>query len=77
MRDDLNKNLDKDVSNVIETAIGYLPDLALDKISYVNFYKLAQITKKLIISGRLCLPLTQTLSSTKSTRNNLLIIHRL
>ena len=77
MRDDLNKNLDKDVSNVIETAIGYLPDLALDKISYVNFYKLAQITKKLIISGRLCLPLIQTLSSTSSTRNNLLIIHRL
>ena len=64
MKDDLDKNLGKDVSNTIKTAIGYPPELALDKISYINFYKLAQITKKLIISVMLCFPLTQTLSST-------------
>ena len=64
MKDDLDKNLGEDVSNIIKTAIGYPPELALDKISYINFYKLAQITKKLIISVMLCFPLTQTLSST-------------
>ena len=41
MKDDLDKNLGKDVSNTIKTAIGYPPELALDKISYINFYKLA------------------------------------
>ena len=63
MRDDLDKNLDKDVSNTIKTATGYSPELALDKISCVNFYKFAQITKKLMILGRLCFPLAQTLKA--------------
>ena len=58
MRVDLDQNLDKDVSNSIQTAIGYPAKLALRKISCVNFCKLAQITKKLMISGRFCLPLT-------------------
>ena len=49
---DLGKNLDKDVFDTIKTAIGYLPKSAWNKISYVNIFKLAQITKKLIISGQ-------------------------
>ena len=52
---DLDKNLDKDVYNTIKTASGYPPELAWDKISYVNVCKLIQIMKKLIILGRLCL----------------------
>ena len=48
----------KDAFNNIKTAIAYPPKSALCKIDYVNVYKLAQITKKLIIYGRLCLPLT-------------------
>ena len=48
MMDDQGKTLYKDVSSTIKTAISYLLKLALDKISYVNFFKLAQITKKLI-----------------------------
>ena len=71
MRDDLDKNLDKDVSNTIKTVIGYPSKLALDKNRCVNFCKLPQITKNFIISDRLCFPLTQTLSSTSSTHNNL------
>ena len=58
MMDDQDKTLYTDVSNTIKTAIGYLLKLALDKISYVNFFKLAQITKKLILLGRLCFSLT-------------------
>ena len=50
---DQEKTLYKDVSNVIKTAIGYPPKLTLDKIIYVNFFKLAQITNKMIISRRL------------------------
>ena len=46
------------MSNTFKTAIGHPPKLALEKVSYVNFYKLAQITKKLIISSRLCFSLT-------------------
>ena len=46
MMDDQDKTLYKDVSNTIKTAVGYQPILALDKISYVNFCKQAQITKK-------------------------------
>ena len=69
MRVNLDKYLDKDVCNTIKTAIGYPPKLAWGKISYINFCKLAQITKKLIILGGLCLPLTQTLSKTSSTHN--------
>ena len=48
MMDNQGKTLYKDVSNTIKSAIGYLLKLALDKISYVNFFKLAQITQKLI-----------------------------
>ena len=51
----LNKNLDKDVFHAIETASGYPIKSAWDKISYVNFCKLAHFTKQLIILGRLCL----------------------
>ena len=58
MMDDQGKTLYTDVSNTIKTAIGYLLKLALDKISYVNFFKLAQITKKWILLGRLCFSLT-------------------
>ena len=59
MRVDKDKGvLDKDVFHTIETTIGYPPKLAWNKISYVNFCKLAQITKKMIISGSFCLPLT-------------------
>ena len=58
MRVDLYKNLDKDVFDIIKTAIGYPPQFAWNKIIYVNFCKLAQITKKMTISGRLYLPLT-------------------
>ena len=58
MRVDLGKTLDKDMFHTIKAAIDYPPKLALDKVSYVNFCKLAQITKKYIILGRMCLPLT-------------------
>ena len=37
--------------NTIKTAIDYPPKLALEKVSYINFLKLTQITKKTIISG--------------------------
>ena len=47
MRVDLNKNLDKDVFHTIKTAIGHPPKSAWNKISYVNFRKLAQIAKKI------------------------------
>ena len=50
---DQEKTLYKDVSNAIKTAIGYPPKLTLDKIMYVNFFKLAQIMNKMIISRRL------------------------
>ena len=76
MIDDQDKTLYKVVSNTIKTANGYPPEFALDKISCVNFCKLAQITKKLIISGRLCFSLTYTLRGTSSTRIHLLIPHR-
>ena len=46
MRVDLGKTLDKDMFHTIKAAIDYPPKLALDKVSYVNFCKLAQITKK-------------------------------
>ena len=58
MTDDQDKPLYKDVSHTIKTAIGCPPKLALDKIIDANFFKLAQITKKLINSGRLCFSLT-------------------
>ena len=44
--DDQDKALYGNVSNTIKIAIDYPPKLALDKISYVSFCKLAQITKK-------------------------------
>ena len=75
---DQYKSLYKDVPNTIKTAIGYPSKLALDKVSYINFFILAQyyekITKKFIISGRLCFSLTQTLRSATSTHNYLLIL---
>ena len=42
----MDKNLDRNVFYTIKIVIGYLPKLAWNKISYVNFCKLAQITKK-------------------------------
>ena len=60
--------------NTIKTAIGWPPKLALDKVSYVNFFILAQIMKKFIISGRLCFSLALTFSGTSSTHNYLLIL---
>ena len=53
MRVDLDKNLDKYVLNIIKTAMGYPLKSVFGKISYVNLCKLAQITKKLILLGRL------------------------
>ena len=76
MINDQHKTLHKVVSNTIKNANGCPLEFALDKISCVNFCKLAQITKKLIISGRLCLSLRYTLRSTSSTRIHLLIPHR-
>ena len=55
MIDDQDKTLYKVVSNTIKTANGYPPDFDLDKIICVNFCKLAQITKKLIIFGQVVL----------------------
>ena len=46
MRVDLDKFLDKGVFHTIKTAIGYPPEPAWNKISYANFHKLTQITKK-------------------------------
>ena len=66
---DLDEYFDKDVFHIIKTAIGYPPKSAWNKINFVNFYKLAQIVKKLIISGSLCLPLTKSLSNTSATQN--------
>ena len=53
MMNDQDKTLYKDVSNTIKTAIDYPSKLTLDKVIYVNFFKLAQITNKMIISSRL------------------------
>ena len=46
MKDEQDKTLYKNVSNAIKIVIGYPPKLALNKVSYVNFCKLVQITKK-------------------------------
>ena len=49
------------MSDIIKTAIEYPPKLASDKVSYVNFFKSAQIKKKQkkkIIWGMLCFYLT-------------------
>ena len=35
--------------HIIKTTIVYPPKLAWNKVSYVNFCKLAQITKKLVL----------------------------
>ena len=52
MRVDLDKNMDiKDIFHTIKTGIP--PGSAWNKISDVNFCKLAQITKKMIIPGQL------------------------
>ena len=55
--DNQEKTLYKDGSNTIKMAIDCPPKLALDKFSYVDFFKLARITKRLIILGRLCFSL--------------------
>ena len=60
MRVDVDKNLDKDLLHTIKTTTGNTPKSAWNKISCVNFCKLAQILKKLIISGWLCFPLSNT-----------------
>ena len=62
MKINVDKNLDGDVFHTIKTAIGYPPKSASNKISYINFCKLTEITKKLIISGKLCLALIQNIS---------------
>ena len=74
MRVDLDKNLDKNMFHTIKSTIGYPPKLAWDKTSDANFCKLTEITKKFIISGRLCLPLTQNFSNTSATQNSLLTL---
>ena len=56
MRVDLERNLGKDVFHTIKIAIGYKLKSAWTKINNVNYFKLAQILKKLIILGRLRLP---------------------
>ena len=73
----LDKHLDKDVFHTTKTAISYPPKSTWNKISYVNFCKLAQITKKLITLVKLCLPLIYNLSNTLATQNYLLTLHRL
>ena len=46
MRVDLDKNLNKDVFYIIKSAIGYPSTLAWNKISHLNFCKLAKIIKE-------------------------------
>ena len=58
MRVALEKNLNKSVLHTIKTATGYPTKSARNKICDVNFCKLEQITKKLVILNRLRLPLT-------------------
>ena len=55
MRVDLDKHLDKDVFHTIKTTISYPPKSDCNKISSMNFFKLAKITKKLVISGSVSL----------------------
>ena len=43
---DLDKNSDKDVFHTMKWEVGYSPKSTWNKISHVNFCKLAQITKK-------------------------------
>ena len=59
----MDKHLDKDVFHTIKTAFGYPLKPARNKISYVSFCKLAQITKKMIILGMLYFHLTESLSN--------------
>ena len=62
----VDENFDKDAFNNIKTASVYQPKSTLIKISYANFCKLAQITKKFIILVKLCIPLI--LSNTSATQ---------
>ena len=75
MKVNTDKNLDKDVFNTIKTAIDYPPKAAWNKITYINFCKLAQIKKTLIISGQIVPPFNIKLSSISATY--LLILYRL
>ena len=49
----VDENFDKDAFNNVKTASVYQPKSTLSKISYANFCKLAQITKKFIILVKL------------------------
>ena len=49
MRVNLDKNLNKDMFHTIKITINYPPKLAWNKMNYLNFCKLAQSTKELII----------------------------
>ena len=49
MRVNLDKNLNKDMLHTIKITINYPPKLAWNKMNYLNFCKLAQSTKELII----------------------------
>ena len=63
MRVDLDENGEKDVFHTIKTAIDYPLKSPLNKISYVRFCKLTQVTKNFKIYSSLCLPLTKNLSN--------------
>ena len=52
----MDKNWGKDVFHTIKTAFGYPPKSAWHKISYINFCKLTQITKTLIVLGQIVPP---------------------
>ena len=56
MRVGLDKNLDKDVFHTIKTAMAYPPELAWNKISYINFCELTQIAKKFSNVRQVVLP---------------------
>ena len=52
----MDKNWGKGVFHTIKTAFGYPPKSAWHKISYINFCKLTQITKTLIVLGQIVPP---------------------
>ena len=52
----MDKNWGKDVFHTIKTAFGYPPKSAWHKISYLNFCKLTQITKTLIVLRQIVPP---------------------
>ena len=77
---DVDKSLNKDVFHTLKTTVDfhYCPLKSLwNKINYVNFCKLAQITKKIDNCGKFLPPFDTNLSSTSVTQNHLLTLHRL